>query len=208
LPTPSNTDEEFIDKLANAIKHGRHFFNIAKLMEIFIKLAKKKNQRIPKIEDVILKKDYKTGSIISNKFSHGGYFRHYAGMFEICEYVKDIIKGNWPEFEKKIDDDYFNAMYYYLRTGLKPVNSNNKMVKDTFSLNKEIQETIRNNLPPSPELRQKIKNYLIDAKKLLKGGELNFVVNMVLKPYTNKLEPLKSLMDNKSFTRHKDVKMT
>ncbi len=206
LPKPSNTQDEFIHRLANAISKGRGFFNLGKLMGVFVTLAKEKHERIPEIEDVILKKDFDK-EVTSRRMGNGGEFKHYAGMYEIVDYVKYVIKGNWPEFEKKIDSDFFNAMYYYLKTGLKPINSTNDLIKETFALNAEIQSAIRSNSKPSPELRERVKNYLVSAKKTLKYGETSFVIAMVLKPYTNKLEPLASLMGNKSYTRSKDVKM-
>lgn len=169
----------FENRVAKSILKVKSYGSILHTMRGWQKMFTLIKKRTPKVEKAILNKNWK--KVNMRHFGGGGNQRHLPGMYEITEYVQDIIKGNWPEFEKKIENDVFNSVYYYNETGLNPDYIQNPKVKETVMFLKYIKD--KHPSVSTEEFESALRNYLIRAKKEFKHGEIRQVLNLVLRPY-------------------------
>jgi hypothetical protein len=178
-PRDAEFNARFVKRLAKSIKNSNSFGSIIRPMQGFLWYAKENKTRVPEVEKEILNKNWK--KIEFRYFGGGGKMRHLPGMFEIVQYVKDVIKGNWPEFEQKIQDDVFNSVYYYTKTGLSPDFITNQNTKDFVMLIKHIQN--KNPVIKTKEFEKKLKEFLLKAKKEYNRGTMQQVIDHILVPY-------------------------
>ena len=199
LPTKDpKFDKRHRERLAKSIRNSNSYGSILNPMIGFLKYAEENKTRVPEVEKAILDKNWK--DIEFRYFGGGGKMRHLPGMLEIIKYVKHVIKGNWPEFEKKIQNDVFNSVYYYMHTGLNPHYITNQNTKDFVMFIRYIQD--KHPDVRTSQFEERLKDFLLRAKKEFKHGLMQQVIDYILKPYMKQTgKSLKDILGNQYYSR-------
>jgi len=175
-------DQDYENRVARSILRTDRYSHLERVMSNWRSYCQNEipGQRSPVVEKAIVDKDY-TESKRAGQGSGAGKRIKIAGLESIIEYVKNNVRGNWPEFEKKIENDASNSIRYYLGTGLNPDNISSGIVKDLVLFSKFIK-----NREPSvsgQEFENSIRDFVTRARTQLKHGQFSPVLNKVIIPY-------------------------
>jgi hypothetical protein len=176
--------KEFEPKLAKSILKANSYGGILNTMRGWQKMFSITKQRTPEVEKAIINKDW--SKVRMRYFGGGGPMKHIPGMWEIVEYVKTVIKGNWPEFENKIQYDKFNTIYYHIEANLDPVNVKDPMIKDFITFGNKIKRD-----DPSiktEEFKNQLKSFVWSNKYDISKARLGkLLTKHILRPYLIKI---------------------
>ena len=209
IPTTHGRDLDYENRVARAITKSIHPFHLMRVMEAFTKYAVGEipGQRSHVIEKAILDKDYKPTQVAGKGGKGSGSRVKIPGIDDIISYVKNNIRGNWPEFEKKIENDASNSIRYYLSTNFNPDNIKDGIVKDLVLFAKFIKD--RHPSVSGSEFESSIRDFMNRSRKELKYGQFSPVLDKVILPYMKLTKRMlnrivspeleKSLMRNASF---------
>ena len=174
-------DTAFEKKIAGAISKSNDFIYQLQINMVLSRYSSILNgQRSPEIENAILNKDWTEAWKFRSR--HHGQHSRIPIMEGIVSYVKNAIKGNWPEFEKKyLSNDPYNATLYFNQTGLKPDFLDNTITKDIVIMAKYLEE--EDPSVGSPQFEASLKDYYLRARETFKHSKFTAILYNVLIPY-------------------------
>lgn len=175
-------DDRFEKRLSKSILNAQSYIQLLRVMKGWNVHFENIQRRTPEVEKAIVDKDW--GNINMRYFGQGGKMRHIPGMYEIAKYVKDIVKGHWPEFENKIETDTFNSILYYHLTKLSPDYVKTPLTKTIILYMQAIEK--HDPKISTPEFQENMRKLLVEARNKLSTGEFNQVAAYVLGPYIKK----------------------
>ena len=179
-------DEKFEKRLANAIAKSDSYFYHLKLGMALDRYSSILNgQRVPEIENAILNKDWT--KTLEYKSSSQGKHSNIPIIEGIASYVKNAIRENWPEFERKyLNDDPYNALVYFYKTGLQPDYIENTVTKDVIIFSKYLKDKDPSSTDYFVEFEAALKDFYFKARSMFKHSKFTTILHNVLIPYVKK----------------------
>lgn len=174
---------------ASLLKTKNHDF-FERMLEGFSKYVVKelRGERSPIVEKAILDKNFadiqqsfgktatgKGGSLVRDK--RAGI----NGLEYIARYVVNTMGKNWPEFEKKLENDPYNSIRYYNITKGNPDYVTNPLLKDTILFSRMMKE--KKPAVPTKEFNATIKDFFTRTRSQWKYGNFQTVIVHVLEPF-------------------------
>lgn len=180
-------DLDYETRLARSLLKTKNHENFSKMIEAFAEYAKEElepGERSPIVEKALLEKnfdDIKQNFGINSKRGKKDKRALINGLQAIAYYVKHNIRGNWPEFERKLQNDPYNSISYYNWAELNPDYIEGSLTKDVIIFSRMMaagRPTI-----PTKEFNNTIKDFFERSRAQWKYTNFSAVVHNVIEPY-------------------------
>ncbi len=178
-------DQDYENRVAKSILNTNDVSHLIRILGNFNQYALSEipGQRSPVVEKAILSKDWSEACKGRYNRAGGGYGKRnrWPGWESIINYAKHNIKGPWPEFEKKVENNVPLSLSYYLWTELNPDNISDGITKDLVLFAKFIKD--REPSVSGKEFEASIRDFVTRAREQLKHGHFSPVLYKVIIPY-------------------------
>ena len=108
--------ENYEERLADTILKSKSHRHIKEAFDIFVYIFSEiLHKRSYIVEESVLEKDFST---VTSQPSRNTKYNKWPIMDGIIKYVKEVMGGEWPEFEEKLTESSpFNLTYYHAKIG-------------------------------------------------------------------------------------------